>query len=370
MDRVHSVVVGAGVIGLAVARALAMRGREVVILEALDQIGSVTSARNSEVIHAGLYYPSGSLKARLCLQGKWRLYEHCAASGVGHRRCGKLIVAANEGELPQLLALQQQGLANGVDDLVLLGAEQVHALEPALRAVAALHSPSTGIVDSHGLMLSLLGQAEDHGAMLALTSPLLRAEARPDGFVLEVGGAQPMQLACHALINAAGLEAPALARRIEGLAAQHVPRPRLCKGHYFALSGRAPFSRLVYPLHNHAGLGVHFTLDLAGQGRFGPDTEWLPEGATPEYGVDDSRRAAFVEAIGAYWPAVQAERLSASYSGIRPKIVGPDQPAADFVVQGPAEHGVPGLVNLFGIESPGLTSSLALADEVADRLRS
>lgn len=369
MERVHAVVIGAGVVGLAVARALALRGHEVVVIEALAQIGSVTSARNSEVIHAGLYYPTGSLKARLCVAGKWRLYEHCAATGVAQRRCGKLIVASREQELPRLLALQAQGRANGVDDLVLLDAAQVRALEPEVRAVAALHSPSTGIVDSHSLMLSLLGQAEDHGAMLALQSPLQRATVTPDGFVLDIGGAQPMQLACNELINAAGLDAPALAQRIDGLAPRHVPTPRLCKGHYFALSGRAPFSRLVYPLHDHAGLGVHFTLDLAGQGRFGPDTEWLPEGAAPDYNVDEHRRDGFAKAIRAYWPALQAERLSASYSGIRPKIVGPGEPAADFVVQGPAVHGVPGLVNLFGIESPGLTACLALADEVALQLQ-
>jgi len=370
-ERIDTLVVGAGVVGLAIARALALAGREVIVIEALDLVGSVTSARNSEVIHAGLYYPSGSAKARLCVEGKHALYRYAAEHQVPHKRCGKLIVAANADEEAKLLALQRQAGANGVGDVVLLTGAQARALEPELHCSAALHSPSTGIVDSHAFMLALQGDAEAHGAMVALKTPFERAAVRGDGgFDVQVGGEQPMTLQCRALINSAGLDAAAVARRIDGLAARHVPAARRCKGHYFALSGRAPFARLVYPLHNAAGLGVHYTIDLGGQGRFGPDTEWLPDDDAPiDYTVDASRRDAFAGAIARYWPAVRADALQPAYSGVRPKIVGPDAPAADFVIAGPEAHGVPGLVNLFGIESPGLTASLAIADAVAERLR-
>jgi L-2-hydroxyglutarate oxidase LhgO len=365
MDRVDAVVVGAGVVGLAVARALALQGRDVVVLEAQDAIGTETSSRNSEVIHAGLYYPTGTLKAALCVQGRERLYAYCAERGIAHRRCGKLIVATDDAQLPSLHALRRQAHANGVADVVALDADDAHAMEPALRCVAALHSPSTGIVDSHGLMLALQGDAEAHGAMLALRSPLRAARITDAGFELDVGGDEPMQLAARTLVNSAGLHAPALARRIHGLDPRCVPAAHRCKGSYFSLAGRAPFSRLVYPMHDSAGLGVHLTLDLAGQARFGPDTEWLADDAPTDYRVDPRRGDAFHDAIRRYWPGLRDGALAPAYSGIRPKVVGPGEPAGDFILHGPTQHGVPGLVNLFGIESPGLTASLAIADHVA-----
>jgi L-2-hydroxyglutarate oxidase LhgO len=367
MEEIDAVVVGAGVVGLAVARALALAGRDVVVLEALDAFGQVTSARNSEVIHAGLYYPAGSLKARLCVEGKQALYAYCAARGIAHRRCGKLVVATEPAQLGYLGRLHAQAAANGVGDTRLLDGEAVRALEPALAtAHAALESPSTGIVDSHGLMLALLGDAEDHGAALALKSPLQRAEVTPHGIVLQVGGEQPMRVRTRMLVNAAGLAACDVARRIDALDARHVPRPHWCKGSYFALAaGKAPFGRLVYPVPDDGGgLGVHLTLDLGGQARFGPDTEWLADGAPIDYAVDARRGDAFYAAIRRYWPGLSDGALQPAYSGVRPKIAGPGEPAADFVIQGPAQHGVPGLVNLFGIESPGLTASLAIAQAV------
>jgi len=368
MDRVDALVVGAGVIGLAVSRELALAGHEVIVIDQAEGIGTATSARNSEVIHAGLYYAPGSLKARLCVEGREALYTHCAARGLAHRRCGKLVVAVNEDEVPALEALHAQARANGVDDAVLIDGAAARAMEPAVRCVAALHSPSTGIVDSHGLMLSLQGEAEDHGAMFAFHSPFERAVLESGGFDVQVGGAEPMRLRSRMLVNAAGLHATTVASRIDGLDAQHVPRSRWCRGHYFALARRAPFSRLVYPMHNRAGLGIHFTLDLGGQGRFGPDVDWLPEDAGEDYAVDASRLAGFATDIRRYWPALPDDALAPAYSGIRPKIVGPGEPAADFRIDGPAAHGVPGLVNLFGIESPGLTGSLAIGARVASLL--
>jgi L-2-hydroxyglutarate oxidase LhgO len=370
VERIDTLVVGAGVVGLAVARALALAGREVVVVEALDLVGSVTSARNSEVIHAGLYYPPGTLKARLCVSGKQALYAYCARQQVPHRRCGKLVVANGAAEEAKLEALRAQAEANGVHDTVLLTGAQARALEPELVCSAALHSPSTGIVDSHAFMLALRGDAEAHGAMVALVSPFEGAMVLGDGFEVRIGGAAPMTLHCRALVNSAGLQAVPMARRIEGLGARHLPTAQRCKGHYFALTGRAPFARLVYPMPDHAGLGIHYTLDLGGQGRFGPDTEWLQgdDEAPIDYAVDASRRDAFAGAISRYWPAVRADALQPAYSGVRPKIVGHGEPAADFRIDGPEAHGVPGLVNLFGIESPGLTASLAIADTVVDRL--
>jgi L-2-hydroxyglutarate oxidase LhgO len=369
MDRVDALVVGAGVIGLAVARELALAGHEVIVIDAAEGIGTATSARNSEVIHAGLYYAPGSLKARLCVEGRAALYAHCAASGIAHRRCGKLVVAVGEDEVPALEALRAQALANGVGDAVLIDGAAARAMEPAVRCVAALHSPSTGIVDSHGLMLSLQGEAEDHGAMFAFHSPFKRATRTNDGeFDVQVGGAEPMRLHARLLVNAAGLHASTVASRIDGLAAAHVPRTRWCRGHYFSLAGRAPFSRLVYPMHNRAGLGIHFTLDLGGQGRFGPDVDWLPDGSGEDYAVDASRLAGFAHDIRRYWPALPDDALAPAYSGIRPKLVGPGEPAADFRIDGPTAHGVPGLVNLFGIESPGLTASLAIGARAASSL--
>lgn len=364
IEQVEAVVIGAGVVGLAVARALARAGHEVVVLEALDAIGTVTSARNSEVIHAGLYYPPGSLKAQWCVEGRERLYAYCAERGVQHRRCGKLVVATQPGQQAYLDKLLRQAQANGVHDAVLLEGEAARRMEPALQAIAALHSPSTGIVDSHGFMLALQGEAEDHGAMLAFESPVRGGRITPQGIELDVGGAQPMRLRARIVINSAGLAAPAVAARIEGLDAALVPAAHYCKGSYFSLAGKAPFSRLIYPVPEAAGLGVHLTLDLGGQARFGPDTEWLADDAPIDYRVDPRRADGFYAEIRRYWPALPDGALQPAYSGVRPKIQADGEPARDFLLQGPTEHGVPGLVNLFGIESPGLTSALAIGDAV------
>jgi L-2-hydroxyglutarate oxidase LhgO len=363
MDRVEAVVIGAGLLGLAVARALALAGREVVILEAEDAIGTHTSSRNSEVIHAGIYYPQGSLKARACVAGRRRLYEYCAARGVPHRRCGKLIVATDAAQLAELEAIRRKAHANGVVDVAPVGPAEVRAMEPELRCVAALHSPSTGIVDSHALMLAYLGDAEHAGAMLALKSPLEKGVVRADGIELHVAGAEPLLAA--QVVNSAGLRAPGVARRIEGYAARLAPPELYAKGNYYALSGRAPFSRLVYPVPEPGGLGVHVTLDLGGRARFGPDVEWVE---AIDYRVDPRRAERFYAAIRRYWPGLPEGALAPGYAGIRPKISAQGEPAADFLVQGPRAHGVAGLVHLFGIESPGLTASLALADDVAAQL--
>jgi L-2-hydroxyglutarate oxidase LhgO len=364
-DKVGAVVVGAGVVGLACARALARRGVETVILEANAAIGMETSSRNSEVIHAGLYYPAGSLKAKLCVGGNRLLYEFCNTHAVAHRRCGKLIVATAPEQEAQLAALKSQSLENGVEDLQPLAAAQARALEPQLAATAALLSPSTGIVDSHGLMLALLGEAEAHGAALALKSPLLRAEARDRGFLLEVGGDEPMRLEAEILVNSAGLHATRVAAAVAGLDAHQIPTQHLARGNYYALAGRAPFSRLIYPLPEPGGLGVHLTLDLGGQARFGPDVEWVD---AIDYTVDPRRADAFYAEVRKYWPRLADGALQPAYSGIRPKLSGPNETAADFLVQTQAAHGVPGLVNLFGIESPGLTSCLTLAEHVCESL--
>jgi L-2-hydroxyglutarate oxidase LhgO len=363
MDRVECAVIGAGVLGLAVARALAQAGREVVILEAEDAIGTHTSSRNSEVIHAGIYYPQGSLKARSCIAGRHRLYEYCATHGVPHKRCGKLIVATSASQKEELLSIRARAHANGVTDVVEIAAAEAMRMEPALHCTAALHSPSTGIIDSHALMLAYLGDAEAAGAMLALKSPLERALVSGTGFRLKVG---ETEIETEFLVNSAGLRAPSIARRIEGFPPARIPPEFYAKGNYYSLAGRPPFSRLVYPVPEPGGLGVHVTLDLAGQARFGPDVEWVDR---IDYEVDPRRSARFYAAIRRYWPALAEGALAPGYAGIRPKISGPGEPAADFVIQGPAEHGVPGLVNLFGIESPGLTASLALADDVVKLLQ-
>ncbi len=361
MDKVDCVVVGAGVVGLAAARRLARSGREVVVLEAAGNIGTATSSRNSEVIHAGIYYPAGSLMARLCVAGRQMLYGYCEERGIPYRRCGKLIVATAEQESAKLAAIRAHAETNGVDDLQTLSGEAARALEPALACVGALLSPSTGIVDSHALMLALRGDIEAAGGALAFHAPLLRAEKAADGFVLEVGGDAPMTLQCRLLVNAAGLEAPAVARAIAGLPAEQVPTAYYAKGNYFSCSVRAPFSRLIYPVPEPGGLGVHLTIDLGGQAKFGPDVEWVDR---IDYAVDPARAERFYPAIRRYWPALPDGALAPSYAGIRPKIVPPAVARQDFVIQGPRDHGVAGLVNLFGIESPGLTSSLAIADEV------
>lgn len=370
MERIEAVVVGAGVIGLAVGRALAMRGIETLVLEAAQAIGTGISSRNSEVIHAGLYYPAGSLKARLCVQGRQQLYAFCESHAVEHRRCGKLLVATDDGQLADLDGLKAKAIANGVHDLVRLDAAAARAMEPQLVCVGALWSPSTGIVDSHGLMLALQGDLERHGGTVALASPVRAIRCGAPGHEIEVGGAEPMTVAARIVVNAAGLWAPALAQRTEALPDTARPQAHFCKGNYFSLVGKAPFSRLVYPLPQRAGLGVHLTLDLGGQARFGPDVQWLPDDTREpiDYTVDPARAEAFYAEVRRYWPGLQDGALQAAYSGVRPKVAAASSPAADFIVEGPAQHGVPGLVNLFGIESPGLTASLALADEVLDRL--
>ncbi|OZI41026.1 FAD-dependent oxidoreductase [Bordetella genomosp. 1] len=363
---IDCVVIGAGVVGLAIARALALQGREVLVAEATEAIGTGTSSRNSEVIHAGIYYPAGSLKARLCVRGKHLLYDYCAQRGLPHRRLGKFIVATSAAEAALLEGIAARAAANGVDDMRLIAGAEAKAEEPALSCTAALVSPSTGIIDSHALMLSYQGDAEQAGAQFVFHTPLVRGEVLPQGgFSLSFGGAEPMSLTCHTLINASGLHAPTLARRIEGLPADSIPQEYLCKGSYFTLSGRAPFSRLIYPVPQHAGLGVHLTLDMGGQAKFGPDTQWIE---TEDYTLEPQRAEVFYEAVRTYWPGLPDHALAPGYTGIRPKISGPTEPAADFMIAGPASHGVDGYVGLYGIESPGLTSSLALAEETLARL--
>ncbi|HEX6362727.1 MAG TPA: NAD(P)/FAD-dependent oxidoreductase [Albitalea sp.] len=370
MDRVDAIVIGAGVVGLAVGRALAQRGLETVVLEAAGAIGTATSSRNSEVIHAGLYYPAGSLKARLCVAGRERLYAYCASHGVQHRRCGKLIVASGDAQRAKLARIESQAHANGVSDVRRLTGREARELEPALVADEALLSPSTGIVDTHGLMLALQGDLEAAGGAVALRSPVERVDCDAPAHRVAVGGDAPMALEARIVVNSAGLWAPAVAARLQGLAREHVPAAHFAKGNYYALAGRAPFSRLVYPIPDEAGLGVHLTLDLGGQARFGPDVEWLAIDAPEQidYRVDPRRADAFYDEIRRYWPALQDGALQPAYSGVRPKIVGAGSAAADFVVQGPAVHGIAGLVNLFGIESPGLTSCLAIGDAVVAAL--
>lgn len=364
-ETVECAVIGAGVVGLAVARALARHGREVVVLEAAEAIGTETSSRNSEVIHAGLYYAQGSLKARSCVRGRDMLYRYLAEHGIDHERCGKLIVATTEAESADLDMVAAKAKANGVADLRRLSAAEACAMEPALACVGALLSPSTGIVDSHGYMLSLRGDAEEHGAAIAFCTTVTGGRIGDDGITLAVGGAEPMSLACRLVVNCAGLHAQRVAASLDGFPRQSIPPTHYAKGNYFALKGRPPFRRLVYPVPSSAGLGTHYTVDLGGQGRFGPDVEWV---TTLDYTVNDARCGEFYAAIRRYWPALPDGALEPAYAGIRPKIQAAGQPPADFKVQDEGEHGVPGLVNLYGIESPGLTASLALADEVAARL--
>ena len=370
MDRIDAVVVGAGAVGLAVARELALRGLETLVLEATSGIGNGTSSRNSEVIHAGIHDPPASLKTRLCVAGRRALYPYCEARNIGHLPCGKLVVAADAAQVETLRGIERKALANGVEGLRWLDADAARALEPALRVEAALHSTVTGIIDSHALMLAYLGDLEHAGGGLVLRSPVETAAVLPGGFVLQVGGDAPAEIEAGLLVNAAGLHASSLARRIAGLDPLHVPRTWFAKGNYFALNGRSPFTHLIYPVPEPGGLGVHLTLDLAGQARFGPDVEWLasddPEAI--DYAVDTTRGAGFVAAIRRYWPDLRDDALVPAYSGVRPKLQGPGQASSDFMLQGPEMHGVAGLMNLFGIESPGLTASLAIAAEVARRL--
>jgi L-2-hydroxyglutarate oxidase LhgO len=360
MDQMDCVVIGAGVVGLAVARALALQGREVLVLEAADAIGTGTSSRNSEVIHAGIYYAEGSLKAGLCVQGKALLYAYCADRGIGFSRCGKLIVATSDAQVTQLQVMMAKAVANGVHDLVILTRAQALAMEPQLECVAAVHSPSTGIVDSHGLMLALQGDLENAGGLVVLNSALKHAECTQSGIVLVANDGTELQ--AKTVVNAAGLQAQALASRFAGLAAQFVPPSHYAKGSYFTLAGRSPFARLIYPVPEAAGLGVHLTIDLGGQAKFGPDVQWVD--SPDDLVVDPARGDVFYDEVRKYWPALQDGALIPGYAGIRPKIQGPGESAKDFLIQGPAVHGVAGLVNLFGVESPGLTSALAIGEYV------
>lgn len=368
MDRyeVEAVVIGAGVVGLAVARRLALAGLETIVVEKNAAIGMETSARSSEVIHAGLYYAPGSIKARVAVTGRDRLYAYCAAHGVPHRRCGKFVLAIGEGQLPALAALSRTAAANGVDDLVWLSPADAAALEPEVACAGAILSPSTGIIDSHALMLAYRGDLEDHDGQIALHAPVERVMPGPDGLVVTTGGDAPAEIAARIVVNAAGHGAPRIAAATEGLTAAGRPRQWYAKGSYFSLVGRQPFSRLVYPLPGTASLGVHATLDLDGRCRFGPDVEWVE--SDDDLAVSPARAESFYAAIRSYWPALPDGALQPDYAGIRPKLHGPDMPMPDFRIDGPEAHGIAGLVNLFGIESPGLTTSLALADVVVERL--
>lgn len=364
-ERIDCAVIGAGVVGLAVARELALAGREVIILEAEDAIGTHTSSRNSEVIHAGIYYPTNSLKARFCVEGKHLLYAYCREREIPHRQTGKVIVATDGSERDAVGGYIEKAAANGVDDLRLLSAQEMSEMEPALKSVAGVFSPSTGIIDSHALMLSLQGDAENAGGMAVFKSPIESGRVTDDGIELEVGGAEPMSIVCNTVVNSAGLRAPDVARLIDGLPADKIPQAYYAKAHYYTLSGKSPFNHLVYPVAHTAFLGVHVTLDMGGQARFGPDLDWIDE---IDYTFDPAREPLFYEAIRRYYPDLQDGQLQPGYTGIRPKISGPKEAAADFRIDGPADHGVAGLVNLFGIESPGLTSCLAIARHVGSLL--
>ena len=358
-------VIGAGVIGLAVGRAAALAGHDVIVAEQENAIGTGISSRNSEVIHAGMYYPTGSLRAKLCVRGNRMLYDFCESHGVAHRRCGKLIVATNEPERTRIEAIHAQGTINGVEGLDLIGGNSARDLEPELSCVAALVSPSTGIIDGHAYMLALQGDIEAHGGAIAFETPVERLTPTLHGWRITFGGREPDTLDVDAVVNCAGLSAQAVAHSIEGYPATRIPRQVLAKGNYFAYGGRPAFTRLIYPTPVDGGLGVHVTLDLAGRMRFGPDVEWIER---EYYDVDPARAASFYARIRTYWPGLPDGSLVPDYAGIRPKLTGPGEPAADFMIAGPADHGMAGLVNLFGIESPGLTSSLALADDVVAHL--
>lgn len=366
MEKVDGIVIGGGVIGLAVARRLAFAGIDTLVLEREAVHGSHTSSRNSEVIHAGLYYAPGSLKARLCVQGRDQLYRYCEDRGIAHRRCGKLVVATSDDERPRLQHYFDTARRNGVSDLAWLTREEAAALEPAVRCEAALWSPSTGIVSSHELMQALLGDLESRGGALACRAEAVGARlGRNEHRVFVRQEGTESEFATRLLVNAAGLDAQVVARTLVGLAAASIPPRHLAKGHYFTLQGRAPFRHLVYPVAGNGGLGIHVTLDLAGGARFGPDVEWV---SSVDYALDEARRDAFAAAIRRYYPDLDAARLQPGYAGIRPKIAGPGEAAADFCIQAQDQHGIEGLVNLYGIESPGLTAALAIADELAVRL--
>ncbi|MBU3615438.1 NAD(P)/FAD-dependent oxidoreductase [Polynucleobacter sp. Latsch14-2] len=367
MDQVDCVVIGAGVVGLAVAREMALQGRETILLERESAFGTISSARNSEVIHAGIYYPKDSLKAKLCVEGNRMLYEYCRTHHVATQPYGKLIVASDESQLDDLQAILYRAQQNQVPEIKMITGEQAKAMEPELHCAAAVLSASTGIVDSHGFMLSLLGGFEDAGGMIAYQSPLISAKPigdnAKDGFELEIGGADGMKIQTKLLINCAGMSAPAIARKIEGLSQEHIPKAYFAKGNYFSLSGKSPFKHLIYPIPEPGGLGVHLTLDMGGQAKFGPDVEWLEidEESQIDYTVNPKRGDGFYEAVRRYWPGLKDNALQPDYSGVRAKIVPPNAPAGDFCFNTPKNHGLEGLFNLYGFESPGLTSSLAIA---------
>jgi L-2-hydroxyglutarate oxidase LhgO len=362
---VQVLVVGAGVIGLAVARAAAIAGHDVIVVEATDAIGTGISSRNSEVIHAGLYYPTGSLRAQHCVRGRRQLYDYCAAHGVTTHKCGKLLVATNAQELAKVESIQAQGKANGVEGLEMVGGNAARMLEPELSCIGALHSPETGILDGHGFMLALRGDLEDHGGMIAFATPVEHIERASAHWRVHFGGREPGRIDVDAVVDAAGLQAQSLARRIDGFPCGQIPPLVLAKGNYFAYAGRPVFRRLIYPTPVDGGLGVHVTIDLAGRMRFGPDVEWIER---EDYGVDPTRAGSFYARIRPYWPGLPDGGLVPDYCGIRPKLTGPGEPAADFVIAGPAEHKLPRLVALFGIESPGLTCALSLAEAVLTAL--
>jgi L-2-hydroxyglutarate oxidase LhgO len=361
MDRADVVVIGAGVVGLAIARGLALAGRQVIVIEANELIGSGISSRSSEVIHAGIYYRTGSRKARLCAAGREMLYRFCAERGIPHRRCGKLIVAGGKNQVSRLHELKERAYANGVRDLELLSPFEITQLEPAVRGTAALLSPSSGIIDSHALMRALQGDTETHGGLIALSSRLLSGRVRPDGIMLRVGGPEEFEFKADLVVNSAGLDAQAVSRSIDGLPSDQIPPRRLAKGSYYVLNREAPFRRLVYPVPEPGGLGIHATLDLGGQVRFGPDVQWID---APDYSVTEADASRFYPAVRSYWPELEDGDLTPGYAGIRPKIVGPGEPEGDFLVHGPEDHLGAKVIALYGIESPGLTASLAIAEEI------
>jgi len=376
MDQVDCVVIGAGVVGLAVAREMALQGRETILLERENAFGTISSARNSEVIHAGIYYPKDSLKAQLCVEGNRLLYEYCRSHQVATQPYGKLIVASDETQIDDLQAILYKAQNNGVPEIKLIPGDDAKVLEPQLQCCAAILSSSTGIVDSHGFMLSLLGGFEDAGGMVAYQSPLLSAKPLGSngegGYELEIGGADGMKIQTKLLINCAGMSAPAVAQKIAGLKQEHIPKAYFAKGNYFSLSGKSPFTHLIYPIPEPGGLGVHLTLDMGGQAKFGPDVEWLEiesEGQI-DYTVNPKRSEGFYEAVRRYWPELKDGSLQPDYSGVRAKVVPPNAPAGDFCFNTPQDHSLHGLFNLYGFESPGLTSSLAIAKHLEGQIKS
>ncbi len=366
MEKIDVLVIGAGVVGLAIARALALKGRQVVVAEREKLPGSITTARNSGVIHAGIYYPKGSMKARMCVAGKQKLYEYANDKAIPYKNCGKLIVACEQDEVGKLDEIQKKAAANGVTDIEILSVEQVREREPNVECYGALLSPSTGIVDVHSLVESLIADIEDAGGILACDNPIEKIETQAEGFLVHIEGGETVYV--RTLINAAGLEAQNIANKVSGLDQRTIPAQYLAKGHYFGISGKAPFQHLVYPVPVKGGLGTHYTMNMGGESIFGPDVLWLKPDDDITYSVDETRAPKFAEAIARYWPEIKNRVLQPAYSGIRPKVVGPDEPDGDFIIDGEEIHGIPNLVNLYGIESPGVTASLAIGDYVAEKL--